>query len=83
MGHEILSAYGGESYSYGHKGTSNVVTQTERALDSGGETYPATGEIDLMKYYHGGYPSDYYSRIVAHEVDVESLIWLARVRFDD
>lgn len=83
LGHEILSAYGGDTYSYGHRGTSTVITQRPRDLDDGGETHPATGEIDLMKYYRGDRPSDFYTRNVASETDVKSLIWLARVEFDD
>jgi len=83
FGHEILSAYGGENYSYGHRGTSTVITQTTLDTTHGGVSYPASGEIDLMKYYNGSRPSDFYSRVVACEVDVKSLIWLARVEFDD
>jgi hypothetical protein len=83
VGHEILNAFGGDVYSYGHRGTSNPVTQNPWDLGDGADMYTTTGEIDLMKYYHGYPPSDVYVRTVAHEVDVYSLIWLARVKFDD
>jgi hypothetical protein len=83
FGHEILSAYGGENYSYGHRGTSTVITQTTLALTDGGLSHPASGEIDLMKYYNGSPPPDFYTRCVACETDVKSIIWLARVEFDD
>jgi hypothetical protein len=83
IGHEILSAYGGEDYSYGHRGSSSVITQTTLELTDGGVSYPASGEIDLMKYYNGTRPADFYHRVVACEIDVKSLLWLARVEFDD
>ncbi len=83
LGHEILSAYGGEDYSYGHRGSSTVITQSTIELTDGGLSYPAVGEIDLMKYYNGTKPADFYTRSVASETDVKSLLWLARVEFDD
>lgn len=83
LGHEILSAYGGEDYSYGHRGSSTVITQRRLELTDGGVSYPVTGEIDLMKYYHGTKPMDFYTRLVACETDVKSLLWLARVEFND
>jgi hypothetical protein len=49
IGHEILSAYGGDTYSYGHRGSSTVVSQRRKPLGDGGVSYPASGEIDLMK----------------------------------
>lgn len=81
IGHEILGAYGGDTYSYGHRGSSTVVSQRRKPLGDGGVSFPASGEIDLMKYYHGVRPPGYFSRLTATEQDVESLIWLARVRF--
>jgi len=59
-----------------------VITQSKLELTDGGVSYPATGEIDLMKYHHGRRPDDFFTRVVASEVDVKSLIWLARVDFD-
>ena len=82
IGHEILSAYGGDAYSYGHRGSSTVVTQERRPLNDGGVSYPGSGEIDLMKYYHGPRPTGFFSRLSASEQDVRSLIWLARVQFN-
>ncbi len=83
IGHEILNTYGGDVYSYGHRGSSSPVFQTPNDIGDGAEVYPSSGEIDLMKYYHGYQPGDAYTRTVACEVDVYSLIWLARVEFDD
>lgn len=82
IGHEILSAYGGEIYSYKHKGTSTITQKTKTVAD-GGEAYPAKGEIDIMKYYDAlKQPKGYYSRIIASEKDVKSLLWLTRVKFE-
>lgn len=83
LGHEILSAYGGGEYSYGHRGSSTMITQTAKDVSEGGSIYPRTGEIDLMKYYNGVRPRDFYNRVLASEFDVKSLIWLSRVKFDD
>jgi hypothetical protein len=82
IGHEILSAYGGDAYSYSHRGTSTIVSQETKKVAQGGVNYPASGDIDLMKYYNGT-TNNYYSRVIASEVDVKSLIWLSRVKFND
>ncbi|ARU57126.1 hypothetical protein OLMES_3083 [Oleiphilus messinensis] len=82
IGHEILSAYGGDKYSYSHKGSSSILTQKTKTSANGGVTYPSQGGIDLMKYYNGRRPYNFYSRVFASEQDVKSLIWLASVRFD-
>ena len=83
IGHEILKSYGGAVYSYGHKGTSNVVTQKAKAIGDGGLVEPsAPTEIDLMKYYHETkWPSN-ISRTKASELDALSLLWLAAVKFE-
>ena len=83
IGHEILSAYGGETYSYGHKGSSTVVTQTVKTVANGGEAYPQQGDIDLMKYYDGRPSRNFFNQVIASEQDVKSLVWLARLKFND
>lgn len=76
IGHEFLKDSGGHSYSKTHKKTSTIL---QSPID--GEKYPITGEIDLMKYTDEPYrPSDFYSRVVASEVDVRSLIWIGGVK---
>lgn len=80
FGHTVLEESRGRGYSWGHKGTSNPILQTTL---SSAPTYPATGEIDLMYYYNGNRPTDYYSRIIAAEEDVKMLIWLGQVDFDE
>jgi len=82
LGHEILSAYGRDSYSYGHKGSSTVATQSTKKVSEGGISYPPSGEIDLMKYYNGSRPDNFYSRVYASEQDVKSLLWLAKINFN-
>ncbi|HAJ0062747.1 TPA: PAAR domain-containing protein [Escherichia coli] len=80
-GHMILKSYGGNTYSWEHKGTSNLVPPQYALPHS---VYPGTGEIDLMKYYDGHiYTSDLYARSVAVENDVCAMIWLSRVKFHD
>ena len=81
FGHAILEAYGGKALSWGHKGTvyANPVKFWEfQDAKETAPTYPATGEIDLMKYYRGGKPSDFYQRVTAAEEDVLRLVWLAQ-----
>lgn len=80
IGHEILQAYGGDTYSYGHRGSANAITQTVKAVGNGGETFPSHGNIDLMKYYNGRYDTSLYTHSKASETDVKSLVYLARLR---
>lgn len=85
FGHLILNEYGGgwpvPSYSWGHKGSSTVATQTP--IEN--HDIPKSGEIDLMEY-HSNNPSnyvDFWARSVAHEQDVKGLIWLTRIQFNE
>ncbi len=97
IGHEILQAFGGNVYSWQHKGSSYYMPQDKKPIgeesfkeeyinmdymeDTKGESYPKNGEeIDLMKYYHGKRPSDFYKRRVANEKDVVGLLWLAKLK---
>lgn len=76
VGHEILKSYGGTTYSYGHKGSVNVVTQSN---SSSSTNYPVTGEIDIMPYYNNYIPITERKRMAAAEKDVLSLIWLTKI----
>ena len=76
IGHEILKSYGGTNYSYGHKGTVNVVTQSS---NSNSGKNPTSGEIDLMPYYTDWLDYSQKNRIAASEKDVLSLIWLTKI----
>ncbi|WP_175623039.1 hypothetical protein [Chryseobacterium schmidteae] len=76
IGHEILKSYGGTNYSYGHKGSVNVVTQK---MKEGAPSFRKNGEIDIMPYYPSSPPPSLYNRYVASEKDVLSLIWLTKI----
>lgn len=76
IGHEILKSYGGTNYSYGHKGSVNIITQS---MKNNASDYPAIGEIDIMPYYPSEPPISIYDRYVASEKDVLSLIWLTKI----
>lgn len=80
MGHEILLAYGGESYSKKHKGSSTLISQSPAT----GTTYPRTGEIDLMKYADENTtdPSiqQFFERSVAANEDVASLMYISGIK---
>lgn len=81
IGHLILNNYGGRlDYSWSHKGSSTVLTQS--TLDH--QSLPPTGEIDIMKYYeYNTNPAKNGARIVAAENDVLSLFWLCGIEFGD
>lgn len=76
VGHEILKSYGGTNYSYGHKGSVNVVTQS---MKDDAPQYPPDGEIDIMPYYPNDPPISLFNRYAAAEKDVLSLIWLTKI----
>jgi len=93
---EMLQAFGGNVYSWQHKGSSYYMPQDKKPIgkesfkeeyinmdymeETKGEKYPKNGEeIDLMKYYHGKKPADFYQRCVANEKDVIGLLWLAKL----
>lgn len=94
IGHEIIQAFGGTAFSWQHKGSSYYFPQNKKPTgkesfieehlyidymeDTKGEKYPE-GEIDLMKYYNGSKPNDFYNRRVANETDVLSLISLTKI----
>ena len=76
VGHEILKSYGGTVYSYGHKGSVNVVTQS---MKKDAPEFTEKGEIDIMPYYPSDPPINQFNRYVAAEKDVLSLIWLTKI----
>ena len=79
FGQRIMGAYGNIAYSWTHNHSSTEISQQPLP----GTSYPATGEIDLMKYADIR-PSERErrSRSVASVQDVRSLLWLARVEFN-
>ena len=52
FGHDVLMASGGLSWSWGHEGTSGGFFYSRRSASA--PSRPATGELNLMKYYQGG-----------------------------
>ncbi|MCF2531010.1 helix-hairpin-helix domain-containing protein [Yinghuangia soli] len=82
FGHAILEAWGGKALSWGHKGTVNANPfkfWNFQDPSPSATAYPATGEIDLMKYYTGSEPADYATRVIAAEDDVLRLIGVTSV----
>ena len=66
---------GGSGYSKTHKGSSTILQNVKK-----GTSYPATGEIDLMKYAENTNTTNFYDRVVASEEDVKSLIWVGGLK---
>ena len=72
LGHSIVASTQGREESYTHHGTS---TMTQSTLPSA-PSYPARGEIDLMRYYDESQPRppNYYIRSTASERDVRAMV---------
>ncbi|MCP5002384.1 MAG: hypothetical protein GY941_00295 [Planctomycetes bacterium] len=82
FGHSVLMYAGGFPLSWGHKGSTNPLTQSVKSTTPG---YPKSGPIDLMKYYDPNKASIFFSRrisdSIAMEVDVKRLIWGANIQW--
>jgi hypothetical protein len=82
FGHSVLMYAGGLSLSWGHKGTTNIVTQSIMSTTLG---YPKNSPIDLMKYYDWDKSRvDFYRRIrdtVAMDIDIKRLIWGTKIEW--
>ncbi|MCF6254821.1 MAG: hypothetical protein L3J98_15275 [Gammaproteobacteria bacterium] len=82
FGHSVLMYAGGLSLSWGHKGSTNPITQSVKYSTPG---YPEKGPIDLMKYYDPTKRSaDLFRRMVdsaAMDIDVKRLIWGAQIKW--
>lgn len=83
FGHLILNEYGGgliPNYSWTHKDTSTLMQNPKQNHPT-----PSTGEVDVMHYFSSYTQSapDLQKRMAASEQDVKSLLWLARIEFDD
>ena len=81
FGHSVLMYAGGLSLSWGHKGSTNPITQSVKSSAPG---YPKKGSIDLMKYYDWKKNFAKLQRRVtdsiAMEIDVKRLIWGANMK---
>lgn len=82
FGHSVLKAAGGISLSWGHKGTTGVVSQAVKKSTPG---YPTSGPIDLMKYYDDKKQQVTFSQLIndtiVSEKDVMRLIWLSKIQW--
>ncbi|TCM60895.1 hypothetical protein EC844_13015 [Acinetobacter calcoaceticus] len=77
MGHEILQSVGSIVYSKTHKGSSTLLKHPKK-----GTLYLRSGEIGYMKYTKNNKFDlpDFYGRVIAHENDVGSLIWIEGIK---
>ncbi|MFK7059799.1 hypothetical protein V3Q90_06640 [Flavobacterium oreochromis] len=89
IGHSILKAYGGMTYSWQHKGSSYLLPQDVKPVkgnetfsdyfkkdnmpETSGEYYPNTGEIDLMKYYNYEFDKTTGKRIFVPKIEERSI----------
>ncbi|NOY74066.1 MAG: hypothetical protein GXP14_17155 [Gammaproteobacteria bacterium] len=82
FGHSVLMYAGGLSLSWGHKGSTNVVTQSIKSSTPG---YPEKGSIDVMKYYdQDKVRANLFRRVrdsAAMSIDVKRLIWGASIKW--
>lgn len=74
IGHDLLLANGGHTYSKTHKGSSHI-------WQSANGTYTFAGnEYDLMKYSQEDFfPPDYFDKVVASEEDVRGLLAICKL----
>ena len=82
FGHSVLAYFGGAGYSWSHKGSTHIIPQSVKSTTPG---YPASGPIDLMKYYDVRKRiislSDSANRSRATSGDLMKLIWLSTINF--
>jgi len=82
FGHSVLMYAGGIYLSWGHKGSTNPLTQSVKSSTPG---YPKSGSIDLMKYYDSDKAAIFFSRrimdAIAMEIDIKRLIWGAKIQW--
>lgn len=82
FGHSVLTEFDGIGRSWTHEGSTSIFQSTKASTPG----YPASGELDLMKYYDdekGGDGS--FERIMvdsrASQFDVECLLWMSTLNF--
>jgi len=84
FGHSVLTDFGGIGLSWSHKGSTNPVLQSVKSSTPG---YPASGTVDLMKYYDvkknkPSEPPDTRERAARTNVDpldLKRLLWLSKL----
>ena len=77
VGHSIVWKIRDWHESLTHEGSS-----TERQKTNNTYNYPASGELDLIKYSGVDNPPDFFDRVVANEEDVRGLLWVSRLKED-
>lgn len=81
FGHSVLMEFGGLGHSWTHKGSTSIFQKTTASTPG----YPASGEIDLMKYYDEKKRTAASWRISsntrASELDVKCLLWMSKLSF--
>ena len=94
IGHEILQAYGGNIYSWQHKGSSYYMPQDKKPIgkesfkeeyinmdymeETKGENYPSKGDEVDLMKYYHN-DKNQKNRIVAGAKDVQGLLWLTKL----
>lgn len=81
LGHSILTTYGGPQHSWGHKGSTGIISQS---ANNNAPTWP--GNTDLMQYHSILYPpgqnsENYWNSLRAVEEDRKAFLHIAAVRF--
>lgn len=81
FGHSVLTEFGGIGRSWTHEGSTSLLQSTTRSTPG----YPASGEIDLMKYFDESKGRAGFHRVMADsrasELDVKCLLWLSTLKF--
>jgi len=83
FGHKVLEVAEDRDFSWGHKGSVNsslLEIWNFQDPSPAAVKHPLTGEIDLMLYYKDSEPSDYYTRLIAAELDALRLLQLSKLR---
>jgi len=82
FGHSVLMYAGSFALSWGHKGSTNLITQSVKSSTPG---YPKSGPVDLMKYYDWNKSKIQFQRRIsdtrAMDVDIKRLIWGAKIKW--
>jgi hypothetical protein len=81
FGHSVLTEFGGIGHSWTHEGSTSFFQSTKKSTPG----YPASGEIDLMKYFDESKGPAGFHRVMADsrasEFDVKCLLWMSTLIF--
>lgn len=79
IGHEFTQSFGGTSYSYGHQGSSGVISQKTKS--DAPSFLSGSAEIDLMIYYKNRFHINDIQRIIISDNDLQGIIWCSKMKF--